>query len=243
MVTTYCVEQPRVVLDETSVLSRCALWRSAFKGFSVSYPAELLNSEPAAAWMRRYRVTVDVRTAAELNLALASGIRSAQLVMHPRNAAAVASAGMGQASRLVVDSDQQAAALARGARRREHVFVCAGPGMPAVVAEVLRHRELDPVGLHCAADPAHDPIGLGALRSALADMAMIRRGHSVLLSRISLAGMDGGLFGLHPWALRRVAGALGDVLEEQCARYRFPRPALTVAPSVHALLPRDVNAA
>lgn len=243
MVTTYYVEQPQALLDETSVLSRCALWRSAFKGFSVSYPAELLNSEPAAAWMRRYRVTVDVRTAAELNLALASGIRSAQLVMHPRNAAAVASAGMGQASRLVVDSDQQAAALARGAQRREHVLVGAGGDMHSVIAEVVRHRQLDPIGLHCAADPAHDPIGLGALRSALADMAMIRRGHSVLLSRISLAGMDGGLFGLHPWALRRVAGALSDVLEEQCARFRFPRPALTVAPSVHALLPRDVNAA
>ena len=243
MVTAYYVEQPRVVLDETVMLSRCALWRSAFRGFSVSYPAELLGMEPTAAWLRRHRVTVDVRTAAELNLALASGIRSAQLVMHPRNAAAVASAGMGQASRLVIDSDQQAAALARGARRREHVFVCAGPGMPSVIAEVLRHRQLDPIGLHCAADPSQDPIGLGALRSALADMAMIRRGHSVLLSRISLAGMDGGLFGLHPWALRRVAGALGEVLEEQCARFRFPRPALTVAPSVHALLPRDVNAA
>lgn len=241
--TTYYVEQPQALLDESVILRRCALWRSAFKGSSVSYPAELLSFEPAAAWIRRHRVTVDVLTAAELNLALASGIRSSQLVMHPRNAAAIASAGMGQAARLVVDSDQQAAALARGAQRREHVLVCAGPGIPAVVAEVLKHRQLHLVGLHCTPDPAHDPIGLGALRSALADMAMIRRSHSVLLSRISLAGMDGGLFGLHPWALRRVADALGEVLEEQCARYRFPRPALTVAPSVDALLPRDINAA
>lgn len=241
--TTYYVEQRQALLDETVVLRRCALWRSAFKRSAVSFPAELLGFDPAAAWMRRHRVTVDVMTAAELNLALASGIRSAQLVMHPRNAAAIARAGMGRVARLVIDSDQEAAALARGLQRREHVLVGAGPGMPAVVAEVLRYRQLDLIGLHCAADPSHDPIGLGALRSAVVEMAMIRRRHSVLLSRISLAGLDGGLFGLHPWALRRVADAFGEVLEEQCARYRFPRPALTVTPSVHALLPRDVNAA
>lgn len=241
--TTSYIERPRELLDAAVALRRCAVWRSVFKGFSVSYPAELLNFEPAVAWMRRHRVTVDVVTAAEFNLALASGIRSAQLVLHPRNAAAIACAGTGQAARLVVDSVPQAAAVARGAQRREHLLVGAGREMPEVVAEVLRHRRLDLAGLHCTADPSHDALGLGALRKALADMAMIRRRHAVLLSRISLAGLDGGLFGLHPWALRRVADALSEVLEEQCARYRFPRPALTVAPSVRALLPRDVNAA
>lgn len=241
--TTFYVEQPRALLDEAVVLRRCALWRSAFKGSSVSYPAELLNVEPAAAWMRRHRVTVDAGTAAEFNLALASGIRSAQLVMHPRNAAAMASVVVEQPARLVINSDQQAAALVRGAQRRQHVLVCAGPGMFAVVAEVLERQRLDLVGLHCTVDPSGDTVGLGALRSAVAEMAMIRRRHSVLLSRISLAGLDGGLLGLHPWALRRVAEALGEVLDEQCARYRFPRPALTVASSLQALLPRDVNAA
>ncbi|MGV0596094.1 hypothetical protein [Mycolicibacterium porcinum] len=241
--TTSYVERPRALLDEAVVLRRCAVWRSAFKGFSVSYPAELLSFEPAAEWMRRHRVTVDVVTAAEFNLALASSIRSAQLVMHPRNAAAIACAGTGRAARLVVESAQQAAAVARGAQRCEHVLVDAGHEMPTVLAEVFRHSQLDLGGLHCTADPSHDALGLGALRTALADMAMIRRRHAVLLSRISLAGLDGGLFGLRPWALRRVADALSEVLEEQCARYRFPRPALTVAPSVRALLPRDVNAA
>lgn len=241
--TTGYVERPTALLDEAVVLRRCAVWRSAFKGLSVSYPAELLSFEPAAAWMRRNRVTVDVVTAAEFNLALASGIRSAQIVLHPRNAAAIACTGTGEAARLVVDSVQQAAAVARSAQRREHVLVRAGHEMPAVVAEVLRHRQLDLAGLHCSADPSQDVLGLAALRTALADMAMIGRRHAVLSSRISLAGLDGGLFGLHPWALRRVAEALSEVVEEQCARYHIPRPALTVAPSVHALLPRDVNAA
>ncbi|MCV7361276.1 type III PLP-dependent enzyme domain-containing protein [Mycolicibacterium neworleansense] len=242
MTTSYLV-RPQTVLDEAVVVRRCALWRSAFKGMSVSYPAELLAFDPAATWIRRHRVTVDVVTAAEFNLALASGIRPEQLVMHPRSAAAMARAGLGQAARLVIDSDEQAAALARGARRLEHVFVGAGDGMAAAVAEVLSQRQLDLVGLHCTADPSHDPIGLGALRATVADMARIRCGHSVLLRRISLAGLDGGLFGLQPWALRRVAEAFGEVLDEQCARYRLPRPALTVAPSVHALLPPDINAA
>ncbi|OBB31129.1 hypothetical protein A5792_17285 [Mycolicibacterium peregrinum] len=241
--TTSYIERPSALLDEAVVLRRCALWRSAFKRFSVSYPAELLSFEPVAVWMRRHRITVDVVTAAEFNLALASGIRSAQLVMHPRNAAAIACAGTGLPARLVVDAAQQAVAVALGAQRNEHVLVGAGREMPSVVAEVLRHQQLDLVGLHCTADPSCDALGLGALRTALADMAMIRRRHAVLLSRISLAGFDGGLFTLHPRALRRVADALGEVVEEQCARYRFPRPALTVSPSVHVLLPRDVNAA
>lgn len=241
--TTSYVGRPQALLDDTVVLRRCALWRSAFKGSSVSYPADLLGFGPAAEWIRRYRVTVDVVTAAEFNLALASGIRSAQLVMHPRNAAAIARAAIGQAARLVIDTDEQAAAVARGARRREHVFVGAGAARDPVIAEVLAHRRLDLTGLHCTADPFDDPIGLGALRSAVAEMAMIRRRHSVVLSRISLAGMDGGLFGAHPWALRRVADALGEVLDDQCARYRYPRPALTVAPSISALLPPDINAA
>ncbi|MUL85240.1 MULTISPECIES: hypothetical protein [unclassified Mycolicibacterium] len=241
--TTYYIEQPKALLDDAVALRRCALWRSAFKGSSVSYPAELLGSEPVAAWMRRYRVTVDVVTAAEFNLAVATGIRPAQIVMHPRNGAAIARAGMGQAARFVIDSEPQATVLARGAKRVEHVLVGAGDQTRTVVAEVLAHRQLDLIGLHCAAGSSDDPLGIGALRSALADMAMIRRRHSVVLRRVSLAGVDGGLLCLRPWALRRVAEALDDVLEEQCARFRYPRPALTVAPSFSALLPRNINVA
>lgn len=241
--TTYYVEQAQALLDDTVILRRCALWRSAFKGSPVSYPADLLGVEPAAEWLRRYRATVDVTTAAEFNLALASGIRSAQLVMHPRNAAAIARAAIGQAARLVVDTDAQAAAAARGARRREQVFVHAGEKMDPVIAEVVAQPRLELVGLHCTAEPSDDPLGIGALRSALAEMAMIRRRHSVVLSRVSLAGVDGGLMCLRPWALRRVAEALDDVLEEQCVRFRYPRPVLTVAPTLSALVPRNINVA
>ncbi|WP_066899033.1 hypothetical protein [Mycolicibacterium houstonense] len=241
--TTQFIERPRALLDETVVLRRCALWRNAFKGLSVSFPGELLGFHSTAAWMRRHRVTVDVATAAELNLALAAGIRPAQLVMHPRNGAAIARAGTGDAARFVIDTAQQATAIARGAQRVEQVLAIAGDALPSVAAEVLRHRQLELIGLHCTAEPSDDPIGLGALRTALADMAMIRRRYSLVLGRISLAGLDGGLLYLRPWALRRVADALGDVLDEQCAHHRYPRPALTVAPLTCALLPRDVNAA
>ncbi|MEV0673378.1 hypothetical protein [Mycobacterium sp. NPDC050441] len=241
--TTYYVEQPQDLLDDTVALRRCALWRNAFRDFAVSYPAELLGFEAAAGWMRRHRVTVDVATAAEFNLALASGVRPAQLVMHPRNGAAITRGLMGQSARFVIDSDQQARVLARGAQRIAHVFVPGGAGTHSIVAEVLGHRRLDLVGLHSTADPSDDPVGFGALRSAVAEMAAIRRRYSVVLSRVSLAGLDGGRLCLQPWALRRVAEALGEVLEEQCAHYRYPRPALTVAPSFSALMPRNVNVA
>jgi diaminopimelate decarboxylase len=49
--------------------------------------------------------------------------------------------------------------------------------------------------------------------------------------------MDVGEHGLELGILRRVAEAVGEVVGEACARYRYPRPALTVSPSRVALLP------
>ncbi|OBG82115.1 hypothetical protein A5699_06920 [Mycobacterium sp. E802] len=239
--TTYIERQ--VLLDESVTLRRCALWRNVFKGSSVSFPVQLMSSPPVAAWMGRCRVTVDVDTAAELDMALACGIQPAQLVMHPRDGAALARAAAVRAARLVISSEEQATVAARGAQRIEQVLVAGGARSREVMAEVLAHRQLDVVGLHCAADPSDDPLGMGALRSALADMVLIRRRCSVVLSRISLAGLDGGQLCLRPWALRQVAEALDEVVHEQCARYRYPRPALTVAPSFSALLPRNLNVA
>jgi hypothetical protein len=68
-------------------------------------------------------------------------------------------------------------------------------------------------------------------------MSRIRREHNVLLTRVSLAGLDVGEHWLEPRILRRVAGAMGEVIGDACARHRYPRPALTLSPSPAALLP------
>jgi len=65
--------KPLALVDETVALRRCALYRKAFKGIAVSYPAALLEFDALAAWIRRERVTVDVTNAGELDRAIADG--------------------------------------------------------------------------------------------------------------------------------------------------------------------------
>lgn len=231
------------LVDETVALRRCALWRNAFKRTAVSFPFALLGSQPLADWLRRHRLTVDVATAAEFNVALASGIRAGQLVMTPRDADAITCARRGGAARFVIQSAAQAATLARGADHVQRVVIAAGGDVGKLAAEVLSRRELDLVGLHCTVDDPDDPIGAVGLRSAMADIAAIRRRHAVVVPRVSLAGLDGGVLCREPRVLRRVAEAIGDVLQEECERYRLPRPALTVAPRSDVLHPRGVDAA
>jgi hypothetical protein len=65
----------------------------------------------------------------------------------------------------------------------------------------------------------------------IGDMARIRRQYNVILTRISLAGGDvraGADPGLDE--LRTRAAALEDTVDDACAQYRFPRPALILAP-------------
>jgi hypothetical protein len=67
------------------------------------------------------------------------------------------------------------------------------------------------------------------------EMSWIRRRYDVLVSQISIANLDVGER-CERWILRRVIGAISEVIDDACARHRFPRPALTLAPSRGALL-------
>ncbi len=103
-----------------------------------------------------------------------------------------------------------------------------------MASDVLAHKELDLVGLHCRLEPG-DVVGALTLSRAIGEMAWIRRRYDVLVTQISLADLDVGQR-CERWVLRRVAGAISEVIDDACARHRFPRPALTLAPSRGALL-------
>ena len=232
--------KPLALIDDTVALRRCALYRKAFKGIAVSYPAGFLKFDTLATWIRRERVTVDVANAGELDGALAAGIDPVHIVMHPqgRAVAPIRSAVNAEAARFVVGASQQIAILADSADRIQRVVVDATDhAWDALVSEVLTHRGLDLIGLHCRLDDPDDAIGAVKLREMIGAMSRIRSDHSVLLTRISLAGMDVGEHCLEPRILRRVAEAIGELVGEACARHRYPRPALTVSPSRVALLP------
>ena len=232
--------KPLALIDEIVALRRCALYRKAFKGIAVGYPAELLKFDALAAWIRREEVTVDVANTGELDRAIAAGIDAMHIVMHPqgRTAAPIRRAVNAAAARYVVDARSQIAILADSADRIQRVVVDATDhGGETLATEVLTRPGLELIGLHCRLDDPDDAIGAVKLREMIGQMAQIRRHHGVLLTRISLAGMDVGDHCLELRILRRVAAAIGEVVGEACAHHRYPRPALTVSPSRSALLP------
>jgi len=228
------------LVDETVALRRCALYRNAFKGTGISYPAAFLGFHALTEWFRSHRVTVDVMTAAELDRAVAAGIDPISIVMHPGNgaAAAIRRAVDAGAARFVVSSREQIAVLADSADRIQRVVIDpTDDGTGSLVSEVLAHRGLDLIGLHCRLDEPDDAFGANKLRRLIAEMAWIRREHAIILSRVSIASLDVGEFAHEPRILRRVAEAIGEVIGDACARHRYPRPALTLAPRRSALLP------
>ena len=227
------------LVDVTVALRRCALYRNAFMGTAISYPAAFFGFDALTAWILRNRVTVDVTTAGELERTIAAGIDPMRVVMHPGTGAAAAirrAVGAG-AARFVVSSTQQIAILADSADRIQQVVIDpTDVAVDTLASEVVAHRGLDLIGLHSTVDD-DDPIGAAKLRRMVADMWRIRREHRILLTRISLTGLDVGERGLEPRILRRVAEAIGEVVREACAQYRFPGPSLTLAPRRSALVP------
>jgi hypothetical protein len=226
------------LIDETQVLRRCAQYRDAFSGTAISCPAAFLGFDAVAAWICRHRVTVDVSTNAELDWAAAAGILPAQIVVHAQDASARATcrAANARAARFVVGSSEQIEALADATDERTQVVIdSTDDAVGGLASEVLAHRQLELIGMHCRLS-ADDTIGSLSLRRTIAEMAWVRRRYGVLLTRVSVADLDVG-DRCEPWIIGRIAEAIHEVIGDACARHRYPRPALTVAPSRLALLP------
>lgn len=226
------------LVDENVVLRRCTQYRDGFKGTAVSFPAALLRFAVARDWIQRQRVAVDVTTGAELAQAVVAGTEPGRIVVHSgdgvgeltRRAASV------DAGRFVVRSSQHVSRLAAHTRTRQQILIDAtADDVSSMASDVLAHKELDLVGVHCRLGTG-DVVGALTLSRAIAEMSWIRRRYGVLVTQISLAGLDVGQH-CERWVLRRVAGAISEVIDDACARHRFPRPALTLAPSRGALLP------
>ncbi len=239
--TAYSLNTKSIALvDETVVLRRCALCRNAFRSTAISYSAALLGFNAVANWIRRHRVAVDVTTAGELEGAVSAAIDPVRIVVHRRagDAALIRRAVNEGVGTFVVNSSQQMAILASNAERMQRVVIDAtAESADALASEMLAHKRLELIGLHCRLDDPDDPIGAVKLRRLIAAMSRIRREQGVVLTRVSLADLDFGAWCREPRVLRRIGEAMGEVIGEECARYRYPRPALTLAPTRAAFLP------
>ena len=226
-------------VDETVGLRRCALYRKTFRGAAVSYPAELLRIGAVAAWVSRHGVGVDVTTVDELDCALAADVRPLRIVMHgelPITDLCALDAGVGK---FVVKSGKQVVALAAGAAQRiQRVLIdvtdqCA----EEMAAEVTSTNRLDLIGLHCQLGDADDETTADIVRGMIGQMSRVRRKHGVILTRLSLGGLE-AIAGCGDRSdLRRAAELLDDAVEDGCAWHRYPRPALVLSPSRGALVP------
>lgn len=145
-------------VNDTVALRRCALYRRAFRGTAVAYPADVLRLGAVAKWMRREGVTVDVTSADELDRATAAGIPASRVVMHcnDANPDPIRCALDAGAARFVVGAPGQIAILAEGTRREQVVVDVASPEASALTSEVLAHDRLDLIGLHRRLDDGDD---------------------------------------------------------------------------------------
>jgi diaminopimelate decarboxylase len=179
--------------------------------------------------------TVDVCTYGELDLALALGIPAARIVMHDdgRTAAPIRCAVNAGVGRLVIGCTEQVKVLASCVQRPQRILVdVTTDRADAAVAAVFACRRLDLIGLHARLTPTADLADYAvSVAQMVIRMARIRRQHDVILTRVSLAGGDalsGATAGVDD--LRTLAAALEDIVDDVCARVRFPRPALILTP-------------
>ena len=225
-------------LDITVALRRCATYRKLLRGAAISYPAGVLWMDPVADWARRRGVCVDVSSVDEMNLAVAKGISPQRLVMHRADATArpIRVAVNAGAGRFVVDSVQQVAVLAASAARTQRLLVdVTAQSADVLAAEIMARPRLDLIGLHCRVDDRdREPTG-EIVREMIAQMSWIRHQHAVILTRISLAGA--AELCCDRSYLRDVSEELDEALDDACARFRYPRPALVLPISRSALNP------
>jgi diaminopimelate decarboxylase len=224
-------------MDRQDALARLHTYRKVFRGAAISCPAQMLAQPDAAMAVRKQGHAVDVRSYDELTLALSVDIPASRIVMHDDGITAApircaVNAGVG---RLVVACCHQVTVLASCAQRPQRVLVdvttdCATA--TATAAAVCARRRLNLIGLHAGLTPtAHPTDYADVVEQMIGQMADIRREHDVILTRVSLAG--GAALSSTPAGvgeLRALAAALDDAVDEACARFRFPRPALVLAP-------------
>lgn len=222
-----------VRLDEAIALRRCAMYRNAFRGTAIGYPAEAIRLDAIAGWMRRERVTVDVASADELDWAVIAGIHPSHIVMHGLDeAAGLIALGVG---RVIVESAEQMAMLRSCATGPQAVLVDVTDA--CLDRPLMVDRRVQFHGLHYRADGA-DLTGVADIIVVLiAEMAGITRKFGGVLSRLSVGGVDLTGGEIDPRSLRRLAQTIDEVVEEVCIRFRYPRPALTLSPSPVTLLP------
>jgi diaminopimelate decarboxylase len=249
---------------EQAALRRCEVYRKSFPMTEIALPAYALRNLPVAKWVRDQHLAIDVRSGAELAVAIAAGIHPARLTVH---ADGVTDSELRAASnlapgRVVVNSMPQIELLATTVEHRtQGVVICVtdvnAPVLTAVgarqngfrfdsneldyaVRRVLSARRLNLIGLHCdVGSEEHDFVSYpAAIGHMITEMTQIRRHRGVVLTRLGLGG--GRAVPSGDWAIElpELASQIDDSLDDACATLRYPRPLVVLSPGL-AIVERD----
>ncbi|MGW0159288.1 hypothetical protein ACWDUN_08175 [Mycobacterium sp. NPDC003323] len=189
-------------------------------------PAAVLVDPMVAAWVRAHGVTVHADGFAELGLVRGCGVPAEQVVWRcGATAVNISGALANGVSRFVVSQEHHLRHLAAvpGGAASVHVdLACRAPAQPATV---------DVVGMHCEvgdSGPEAWAAATGRLLGRIAGM----RSQGVEVMRIGLVGGSATAWlRCDKQELTTVASAVEDALDDGCARWRLPRPAVTLGPA------------
>jgi hypothetical protein len=190
-------------------------------------PAVLLVDPMVAAWVRGHGVTVYAGDAHGLGLVRAAGVAPEQVVWQcGPSAIGISGALSCGVTRFVASAPGQLNTLADLAPGLASVHLdhgCVVAGQPSEAVGVI--------GMHCCVDTSAPLRWGGAVELLLGRIAALRR-LGVDVTRISLVGgpADAWLRADKP-ELTALASAVDDAIDDGCARWRLPRPGLTLGPS------------
>lgn len=231
---------PACVIDEADFRQRARHYRRALREVEIVYAAKSPLTTAVARRVREDGLGIDVCSPGELAVALAAGVDPIRVIVHgnaesPDELLDAVAAGVG---RIVVDSEMEIAYLAALARRRQRVLVgvytgCTDHGPTAdAVRRVLAHPILDLIGLYCDIGSQVTDAGRygAAIRRMVAVMADIRAHNGVILTELNIGGGPGvpSVGGDRGLDLRALAAVIEDALDEACATWHFPRPAVAL---------------
>ncbi|WP_441958005.1 LysA protein [Mycolicibacterium houstonense] len=242
-------------LGEGEVLSRYQDYRKMFRSSEVPVPAAVLGDHIVARWARDHRVSVEVRSAADIATVVAASIPLSRVTvfadaLSESELRAATALGFGH---IVAGTVQDVEVLRSVVVQQQDVIIrmcdtsvkmraVAGAGgfrfdsfeSDAAMRAVIGHDRLNLVGLHCEVGGGGDdfisyPAAIGQM---IAEMTQIRRNHGVLLTRLGLGSAR--VISDHVWVaeLRRLATDIELSLDDACGTLRFPRPLVVLSTAV-----------
>ena len=252
---------PPAEAAERDELHLCEAYRACFPMSDIALPSSALRNHVLAKWVRDGRLTVDVRSGDELELAIAVGIHPGRMTLHAdglheSELRAAITLGPG---RIAVNSMSQLHVLAAALGRRTQGVVVrvtdVNPAAPAVggaedtVARSFRFDSvelataiswisavvrLNLVGLHCdVGSNDHDFVSYpAAIGHMITEMARIRRHHGVVLTRVGLGGGRAVPSGDWSVELPDLAAQIDQSVDDACATLRYPRPLVVLSPGL-----------